>query len=155
MGLRLLTSMARLSRHMLTSFVQVIISIFEDIINDCLLQCFLVPLRCKDKVGLTIDDMPAMAFWVPITSMVMIAPLISTSLKSSGIAMISFDFSAQATCPGDMPNSPGTDRLKVTHPDRLKVTHLVPEDGRSGQERQPGSHSDFPPFLVFIDSRKR
>jgi hypothetical protein len=29
----------------------------------------------------------------------------------------------------------GTDRLKVTHPDRLKVTHLGPEDGRSGQER--------------------
>jgi hypothetical protein len=29
----------------------------------------------------------------------------------------------------------GSDRLKVTHPDRLKVTHLVLEDGRSGQER--------------------
>ena len=47
----------------------------------------------------------AIAFWVPIASMVMIAPLMSTSLKSSGIAVISFDFSAHATCPSDRPNS--------------------------------------------------
>ena len=32
----------------------------------------------------------------------------------------------------------GNDRLKVTHPDRLKMTHLVLENGRSGQERQDG-----------------
>jgi hypothetical protein len=48
-----------------------------------------------------------------------------------------------------------TDRLKVTHPDRPKVTHLVFEDGRSGQERQLGFQADFRPFLDFIDSRKR
>ena len=47
----------------------------------------------------------AIAFWVPIASMVMIAPLMSTSRRSSGIAVISFDFSAQATCPSDRPNS--------------------------------------------------
>src|SRR5208283_4949740 len=47
----------------------------------------------------------AIAFWVPIASMVMIAPLMSTSLRSSGIAVISFDFSAHATCPSDRPNS--------------------------------------------------
>ena len=47
----------------------------------------------------------AIAFWVPIASMVMIAPLMSTSLRSSGIAVISLDFSAQATCPSDRPNS--------------------------------------------------
>ena len=40
-----------------------------------------------------------------MASIVMIAPLMSTSLKSSGIAVISFDFSAQATCPSDRPNS--------------------------------------------------
>src|SRR5262249_36990718 len=45
------------------------------------------------------------AFWAPIASMVMIAPLISTSLRISGIAVISFDFAAQATCPSDRPNS--------------------------------------------------
>ena len=49
----------------------------------------------------------------------------------------------------------GTDRLKVTHPDRLKVTHLGPEYGRSGQERQVDFYSDFRPFFCFIDSRKR
>ena len=47
----------------------------------------------------------AIAFCVPIASMVMIVPLMSTSRKSSGIAVISFDFSAQATCPSDRPNS--------------------------------------------------
>src|SRR5271157_2213926 len=47
----------------------------------------------------------AIAFWVPIASMVMIAPWMSTSLRSSGIAVISFDFSAHATCPNDRPNS--------------------------------------------------
>ena len=47
----------------------------------------------------------AIAFWVPIASMVMIAPLMSTSRRSSGIAVISLDFSAQATCPSDRPNS--------------------------------------------------
>jgi len=40
-----------------------------------------------------------------MASMVMIVPLMSTSRKSSGIAVISFDFSAQATCPSDKPNS--------------------------------------------------
>ena len=35
----------------------------------------------------------------------MIAPLMSTSLRSSGIAVISFDFSAHATCPSESPNS--------------------------------------------------
>jgi hypothetical protein len=49
----------------------------------------------------------------------------------------------------------GTDLLEVTHPDLLKVTHLVFEDGRSGQERQLGFQADFRPFLDFIDSRKR
>jgi DNA gyrase subunit B len=29
----------------------------------------------------------------------------------------------------------GTDHLKLTHPDRLKLTHLVPKDSCSGQER--------------------
>ena len=47
----------------------------------------------------------AIAFWAPIASMVMIAPLMSTSLRSSGIAVISLDFSAQATCPSDRPYS--------------------------------------------------
>ena len=37
--------------------------------------------------------------------MVMMAPWMSTSRKSSGMAVISFDFSAQATCPNDRPNS--------------------------------------------------
>src|SRR5262245_14185210 len=37
--------------------------------------------------------------------MVMIAPRMSTSLNSSGIAVISFDFSAQAACPSDRPYS--------------------------------------------------
>ena len=35
----------------------------------------------------------AIAFCVPIASMVMIVPWMSTSRKSSGIAVISFDFS--------------------------------------------------------------
>src|SRR6516225_6255040 len=47
----------------------------------------------------------AIAIWVPIASMVMIAPWMSTSLRSSGMAVISFDFSAHATCPSDRPNS--------------------------------------------------
>jgi hypothetical protein len=47
----------------------------------------------------------AIAFWVPIASIVMIAPWMSTSLKSSGMAVISFDFSSQATCPSDSPYS--------------------------------------------------
>jgi hypothetical protein len=50
---------------------------------------------------------------------------------------------------------PGTDRLRVTHPDLLKVTHLVSEDGRFGQERQFYFYCDFLPFFCFIDSRKR
>jgi hypothetical protein len=37
--------------------------------------------------------------------MVMMAPLMSTGLRSSGTAVISFDFSALATCPKDRPNS--------------------------------------------------
>jgi hypothetical protein len=49
----------------------------------------------------------------------------------------------------------GTSVLRVTHPDRLKMTHLVLEDGRSGQERQLDSYCDFRPFFCFIDSRKR
>src|SRR5689334_25006381 len=47
----------------------------------------------------------AITFCAPIASMVMIAPLMSTSLNSSGMAVISLDFSAQATCPSDRPYS--------------------------------------------------
>jgi len=49
----------------------------------------------------------------------------------------------------------GTEREKRTHPERLKRTHLGVQDGRFGQERQFGFHSDFRFFLAFIDSRKR
>jgi hypothetical protein len=37
--------------------------------------------------------------------MVMMLPWMSTRRKSSGIAVISFDFSAHATWPSDKPNS--------------------------------------------------
>jgi len=49
----------------------------------------------------------------------------------------------------------GTERQDLTPPERLILTPLAPEDGRSGQERQFGFHSDFRLFLDFIDSRKR
>jgi hypothetical protein len=49
----------------------------------------------------------------------------------------------------------GTERVRGTHPERLRGAHLVLEDGRSGQERQLGFHSAFRLFLLFIDSRKR
>ncbi len=52
-------------------------------------------------------------------------------------------------------NPPGTERAKLTHPERAKLTHPRFENGRSGQERQLGFHSDFRLFLDFIDSRKR
>ena len=41
------------------------------------------------------------------------------------------------------------------HPERVRRTHLGVQDGRFGQERQLGFHSDFRLFLAFIDSRKR
>ena len=49
----------------------------------------------------------------------------------------------------------GTERIKGPTLSALRGTHLVLEDGRSGQERQLGSHSAFRFFLLFIDSRKR
>src|SRR5271157_3094341 len=49
----------------------------------------------------------------------------------------------------------GTERARLTHPERAKLTHPRFENGRSGQERQLGFHSDFRLFLDFIDSRKR
>ena len=37
---------------------------------------------------------------------------------------------------GVIPYLDGADRLKVTHPDRLRMAHHGPKNGRSGQERQ-------------------
>jgi hypothetical protein len=31
----------------------------------------------------------------------------------------------------------GNERVKLTHPERVKLTHLGLQNGRSGQERQP------------------
>src|SRR5208337_2340054 len=51
--------------------------------------------------------------------------------------------------------SAGTERELLIPPERLILTPLGPEDGRSGQERQFALHSDFRLVLDFIDSRKR
>ena len=45
--------------------------------------------------------------------------------------------------------------VKRTHPERVKGTHLGQKVGRPGQQRQAWPHSDFRPFLAFIDSRNR
>jgi hypothetical protein len=50
---------------------------------------------------------------------------------------------------------PGAERVSGAHPERISGTHLLLEDGRSGQGRQTAAHSDFRGFLLFIDSRKR
>ena len=49
----------------------------------------------------------------------------------------------------------GAERVSGTHPERVSGTHVLLEDGRSGQVRQTVAHSDFRFFLLFIDSRKR
>jgi hypothetical protein len=49
----------------------------------------------------------------------------------------------------------GNEREQLTPRERLKLTPLVPEVGRSGQGRQVWFHDDFRLFLDFIDSRKR
>ena len=49
----------------------------------------------------------------------------------------------------------GTERVSGTHFERVSGTHLDFQSGHSGQEWQIRLHSDFRPFLDFIDSRKR
>src|SRR5439155_656569 len=44
-----------------------------------------------------------MAFWVPMASMVMMAPSMATKRNNSGMAVISLDLSAQVTWPNDNP----------------------------------------------------
>src|SRR4051812_22651375 len=51
----------------------------------------------------------ATAFWVPMASMVMMAPWISTNANNSGMAVISLDFSAQATGPQQQAELTGPD----------------------------------------------
>jgi hypothetical protein len=78
----------------------------------------------------------AIAFWAPMPSMVMIAPRMSTSRMTSGIALISLDFSAQATWPSERPNSLAQmlTECRATKPFlRLWLRHAVlPSSARTG-----------------------
>jgi hypothetical protein len=50
--------------------------------------------------------------------------------------------------------APGADLSGIGN-ERLKWTHLDPQNSRFGQLRQLVPHSVFRPFLAFIDSRNR
>ena len=69
------------------------------------MQRLLVALQRQHVVGLALDDLLGDRLLRPHRVDGDDRPLMSTSLNSSGIAVISFDFSAQATWPSDRPNS--------------------------------------------------
>ena len=99
------------SSQVSSKITEISLELFVDVFDDRLMCSSLVPLQCQDKIRTPSTNCSAIAFCVPIASMVMIAPLMSTSLRSSGMAVISFDFSSQATCPCDRPYLPSAHML--------------------------------------------
>ena len=81
---RLYAPVALLGRHVLLGSLQVAFELFIDVIDDRLMERLLVPLQRQDVVGLAVDDIRRDRLLGPIASMVMIAPLMSTSLSTRG-----------------------------------------------------------------------
>ena len=101
----LLAPVSLLRRHILLRLGQVPLELLVDVVDDRLMQRLLVPLQRQHIVGLARDDLLGDRLLRAHRVDGDDAPLMSTSRSSSGIAVISFDFSAQATCPRDRPYS--------------------------------------------------
>ena len=90
---------------MLLNVQHVSIKFLVDVIDDRLMQRLVVSFERQQIIRFAIDDRLGDRFLGPHGVDRDEAPLMSTSFRTSGIAVISLDFSAQATCPSDSPNS--------------------------------------------------
>jgi len=114
----------------------------------------------------------AIAVCVPIASIVTMQPSMSSTCKSCGIAVISFDFSSVATCPSTTP-APAANaltrcsgrlarrapaRLAVDRHDLIPAQHRLPSAARSagdasaGHCASPQAPRTFPPGPPVIPS---
>ena len=99
--------MPRLLGHMPTSrhSREVVLALLVDVVDDRLMQRLLVSFQRQHIIRFAIDNLLGNRFLRSHGVDRDDRALMSTSFRSSGIAVISFDFSALATCPSDRPNS--------------------------------------------------
>ncbi len=92
------------------------------------LKSRLVPLQCQDVMRFLLTDLRGDLLLAPIASIVTVQPLRLSSLSSSGIAVISLDFSSQATCPSVRPFSlaQAVTRCSIALPDFLANDRRMP-----------------------------
>ena len=107
-----------------------------DIRDDALMQRLLIALQRQDIIPLAIDDLRGDRLLGPHRIDRDDRTWMSTSRRSSGMAVISFDFSSHATCPSDRPNSLAQTLTECNAPRPVLRSwlhrHVLPSIARTG-----------------------